>query len=413
MAQTDGDIIKSFLVGLGFQVDEKSLRIFNSEIAKSATRITALYTAVNAFAGAIVFAFSKISEGFEEMGYQYHIVAPAINKAIVLRRELMKAYGAAGINIRKTIVDSIKLNMSLTKTKFAFEAIYKSVASRFFGELTRQSDAFRKRLYENMPYIINALEKLVKVTFKAFKAVTILGGRVWSILSRVYDFFVTLHKATDGWSTIVIGLAAAWRLLNLAFIATPLGALLTGFVALLALFDDFKTWQEGGKSLFDWSSFVPVINAVTSALLGMKKVLDGVFTVIFEVGGAIYEYFSGNSFAAIEHLKNAFQGLGTIVNGVWDTIKGLASSIGALGTWGGGLYEKFFGNGQTPQAFNPQQTAPLGSTPPPGRQTTNANMQTSINITGSPNADATARLTAQQQQNVNRDFVRNLKGATR
>ena len=124
MAQ--GEVIKSFLVGLGFDVDDSSLSVFNNSIKTAALRVTALYGTINAFAGSMVYAFSKISEGFEEMGYQYHIIAPAINKAIVLRQELLKAYSSAGINIRKVIVDSIRLNMSLAKTKFAMEAIYKS-----------------------------------------------------------------------------------------------------------------------------------------------------------------------------------------------------------------------------------------------------------------------------------------------
>lgn len=388
-----GDVIKSFLVGLGFDVDESSLAVFNKAIATAAVRVTALYTAVNAFAASMVFAFSKISEGFEEMGYQYHIIAPAINKAIVLRQELMKAYGAAGINIRKVIVDSIKLNMSLTKTKYAMEAIYKSVGSRFFGLLTAQSDAFRKRLYQNMPYIINVLEKLVKTVFKAFEGVTILGGRLWSILSRVYDFFVMLDSATNGWSTIILGVVAAWKLLNLEFLATPLGALLAGFVALLALYDDFKTQQEGGKSFFDWTSFLPVIDAVTHELKLLKDVLDGIFTIIFNIGGAVVDVFQGKWGAALDRVTDAFGGLKQAAGAGWDaTGKGIDNIGSAVGGWAG--------------------TA-LGSTPSPHSSNVNAKMQTEININGSPNADATARATAAQQQNVNRDFVRNMKGATR
>lgn len=411
----EGDIIKSFLVGLGFEVDEKSLRIFNSEIAKSATRITAVYTAVNAFAGAIVYAFSKISEGFEEMGYQYHIIAPAINKAIVLRRELMKAYSAAGIDIRKTIVESVKLNLSLTKTKFALEAIYKSVGSKFFNLLRQQSDAFRKRLYENMPYIINALEKLVKTVFTAFKIVTILGGRLWSILSRVYDMFVTLDKATNGWSTIILGLAAAWRLLNLSFIATPLGALLTGFVALLALFDDFKTWQEGGKSLFDWSAFVPTINAMVRALQSMKAVWLSIVDAIGNVVLAFYQLFHGDFDGFLDSLAQAGNALLGVFTNLWATIKGLGGTLLELGGFLGDQLQNFFGGNQQPNTSiaKPGGGTALGSTPPSNYQNMNANMQTQINIAGSPNADATARMTAIQQQNVNRDFVRNLKGATR
>lgn len=384
------EVIKSFLVGLGFDVDESSLRVFNTEIAKAAARVISLYTAVNAFAASMVYAFAKISEGFEEMGYQYHIIAPAINKAIVLRQELLKAYGAAGINIRKVIVDSIKLNMSLTKTKYAMEAIYKSVGARFFGLLTTQSDLFRKKLYENMPRIINVLEKMVKAVFKAFDAVTILGVRLWSILGRVYDFFVMLDTATDGWSTIILGVVAAWKLLNLSFIATPLGALLTGFVALLALFDDFKTWQEGGQSLFNWKPALPVIDAVTSALTAMRAVLDGIFTVIFNIGGAIVDAFTGKFGYALDKLKSVGEVL-----------------TGALGIDQAGQTRGIFGNG------NAFPNAPLGTQSPPPSQGIVARMQTDININGSPNADATARATAAQQQNVNRDFVRNMKGATR
>lgn len=273
---------------------------------------------------------------------------------------------------------------------------------------------FRKRLYDNMPYIINALEKLVKVTFTAFKAVTILGGRLWSILSRVYDLFVTLDKATNGWSTIILGLAAAWRLLNLSFIATPLGALLTGFVALLALFDDFKTWQEGGQSLFNWGPFIPVISAVTRALQSMKQVWLSIVDVIGNVVLAFYQLFHSDTDGFFDSMAAAGNSLIGIFSNLWDTIKGMGRTMLELGTFLSNQYGKFFGESKPNTAYTPGNASPaLGSTPPSNYQNMNANMQTQINITGSPNADATARSTAMQQQNVNRDFVRNLKGATR
>lgn len=408
----NGEVIKSFLVGLGFDVDENSLSVFNRAIQSSALRITALYGTVNAFAGGIVYAFSKISEGFEEMGYQYHIIAPSINKMIVLRQEMLKAYGAAGINIRKVIVDSIKLNLSLAKTKFAMEAIYKSVGSRFFGVLTRESDAFRKKLYEAMPHIINGLEKLVKYVFRAFDAVTQLGVRLWSVLGRIYDFFVALDQATDGWSTVILGVVAAWRLLNLSFLATPLGMLLTGFVALLALFDDFKTWKDGGLSLIDWGS-------------DTVRVIVGVTGVIATLAGVIYGIIlATKAWAFAQMALNAvmlLNPLGLIIAGVTALIAllgVLAYKLGlinfnslhdSLGGFGGKIMDFFGGGATVPQTSG----APLGSQPPSNHSNVNANMQTQITISGSPNADATARMTAQQQQNVNRDFVRNMKGATR
>lgn len=428
----NGEIIKSFLVGLGFDVDEGSLAAFNKSIQTAALRVTALYGAVNAFAGSMVFAFAKISEGFEEMGYQYHIIAPAINKAIVLRNEMLKAYSAAGINIRKVIVDSIKLNMSLAKTKFAMEAIYKSVGSKFFGLLEKQSDAFRKKLYQNMPYIIHALETLVKYVFKAFDAVTQLGIRLWSILGRIYDFFVKLDKATNGWSTIIAGVIAAWKLLNLEFLATPLGALLALGAGLLALYDDYKTFTEGGKSLFNWGPVIPYIDAVTDAIKYLVGVLQSLFDVVGNVILAFYQLYKGDKAGALESLKAAGQSLVDVFSRLWDIMKGIGSVVGQIGAGAADLIRGLFGGdegvsaaagriqqnpaihapGVANGAYNPFQGNPLGA----GLQQAtnlNANLQTSINITGSPNADATARATANEQQNVNRDFVRNLKGATR
>lgn len=407
-----GEIIKSFLVGLGFEVDDSSLAMFNKSIRDAAIRVTALYGTINAFAGSMVYAFAKISEGFEEMGYQYHIIAPAINKAIVLRNELMKAYSAAGINIRKVIVDSINLNMSLAKTKFAMEAIYKSVASRFFGVLQKQSDAFRKKLYENMPAIINILEKLVKGVFRAFAAVTQLGSTLWSVLVRIYDFFVTLDKATGGWSTTIMAVVAAWKFLNLEFLATPLGAIIAGFVALLALWDDFKTYKEGGLSLVDWGS-------------DSVKAIVGVVAIVGTLAGAIYGVVTAiRVWQAAQIIINGLM----LLNPIGLIVAGVTALIGLLGIlaykWGlikfdsfstdmsgfGGKVLDFFGGLGAPKVSGP----PLGANQSVASQTNvNAKMQTDIHITGSANADATARATAAQQQGVNRDMTRNLKGVTR
>lgn len=414
MAQGDTEVIKSFLVGLGFDVDESSLGAFNKAIQTAALRVTALYGSISAFASSMVYAFSKISEGFEEMGYQYHIIAPAINKAIVLRNELMKAYGAAGINIRKVIVASVNLNMSLTKTKYAMEAIYKSVGSKFFGLLEKQSDTFRKKLYQNMPAIIGGLTKLVKVVFSAFDIIIQLGQRIWDILSRVYNFFSMLDDKTNGWSTIILAVLAAWKLLNLEFLATPLGMLIAGIVTLIALWDDFQVWREGGKSMFDWSSFLPIINAVNVAIGAVKNTLDALFTILFSIGGVLVSIFSGDFHKAFYFMGEAVRGLVQWVGALVDQFKALLGIGGAVSQWAEGFGNwdvgkkvlNWFGQGQSAQ--------PIGS------NTTNnnsnrviANQQTTINVAGSPNAQQIGNQVAGAQNGVNRDLVRNLKGATR
>jgi hypothetical protein len=405
-----GEVIKSFLVGLGFDIDESSLAAFNKNIATAALRVTTLYGAVNAFAGGIVLAFSKISEGFEQMGQEYHIIAPMINKALYLRQELLKAYGAAGINIRKVIGDSINLNLSLTKTKFALEAIYKSVGSKFFGLLQKQSDTFRKRLYENMPYIINILTKLVKGVFKAFELVTQLGARLWSILTRVYDFFIMLDEATSGWSTKILAVISAWKLLNLEFLATPLGMILAGLLAILALYDDYKVWKEGGKSFFNWAPVVPIIDAVANSIEYISDLLDTMARITANVFSALENLFSGNFEAAMNSFNRVLDSTLTILKSIWSVVTDI---VGAFGTLGGAVldsaadkFKNLFGGGASPSG---QLTNPLGSGSG-GNTNVNANMQTTVNVTGSPNAAATGQAVAASQAGVNRDTVRYFRG---
>jgi len=276
----NGEVIKSFLVGLGFGVDDASLSKFNRSIASATLKVSALYAATEAMGAGIVFGLSKISEGFENIGYEYKILAPAINKALILRQELLKAYGAAGVNLNKVIQDSVRLNISLTKTKYAFDALYKGTAAKFFNLLTQQSDKFRQQIYANMPKIQHTLEAFIKSVFKAVEAATSLGLRLWSILERVYEFFVLLDNKTNGWSTIILAVIAAWKLLNLEFLATPLGQLLALGGALLALYDDLRTFKEGGKSLIDWGSemtkiivgMVAGVTALTTAIVALASV---------------------------------------------------------------------------------------------------------------------------------------------
>ncbi len=385
------DVIKSYLVSLGFGVDESSLGKFNKAIQDASTRVLALYGAVQTAAAGIFFGIAQISKGFEDMGYEYKIIAPAINKALILRRELLRAYSSAGVNLVRVVQQSVKFNLSLTKTQYALKAIYTSVASRFFPLLTKQLDNLRQKLYSNMPRIQESLEKFIKFIFKAFEATVILGARVWSILERVYDFFVQLDKATNGWSTVVLGLIAAWRLLNLSFLATPLGMLIAGITALIALYDDFKVWKEGGKSLFDWA------NTADKWLIGLVATLSSIPVILAAIRTAV---------AAVN--------LVAMINPWVAALTVLAGLIGYIYTHWEAI-SKFFGG---KEAVLNNITAPLQSYPALGNLggnmvNQNVNQQTSISVQGSADANSTGKMVTDQQSRVNFDMTRNLKGATR
>lgn len=415
-------MIKSFLVGLGFEIDASSLAKFNKAIASAAIRVTALYTSIQVAASGIFWSISKISEGFEQMGYEYRLIAPAISKTIMLRRALLQAYAAAGINIIKVVKESVKFNFSLAKTKFALEAIYKSVGVKFIPLLTKQMDIFRSKIYANMPKIQAALTKFINIVLTAFKATAILGSRVWSILERIYDFFVNLDHATNGWSTAILAIVAAWKFLNLAFLATPLGMLITGITTLLALYDDLKTWGEGGKSLINWGDeTIRVVVGITAAIGSMAAVI-AVITQASKV------------WAAAQWLVNVAMTanpLGIVIASVTALIALLSVLVLKLKALSGvkNFFEGIGGNivdaiaGKTPVNVNPlnapnkspitnfntSQGAPLVS--PNTGVSQNIRQKTDITIQGAGDANAVGQKVVSEQGKVNFDLTRNLKSA--
>lgn len=391
------------------------MKKFNNSIKQASVRVTALYGSIKVLAAGIFASIAKISSGFEEMGVQYRLIAPAINKTLVLRREMLKAYSSAGVNIYKTIQESVKFNMALAKTQMTFKAIFGGVAAKFFPLLTKQMDLFRGKIYANMPQIIAALEKFVNFVFKAFEATVLLGTRIWTILQRIYDFFYLLHKQTDGWSSIILGVVAAWKLLNLSFLATPLGMLIAGIVALIALWDDFQVWREGGESFFNWSSAIPMIDAVTDAVKAFGVVLDNIIGAVVGLGFVIYQVFTGQFEAAWESAKMVLDRIKNAIMGVFDYWKKAFGALGAVGGWAAQLF-----GGDAPQAtpeqmqkWAPQLAQPMGMGGNTSNTNQNVKQQTNITVSAGADANATAQAVAGQQSRVNFDMVRNLKGATR
>lgn len=419
----NGEIIKSFLVSLGFGVDESSLSKFNKSISEASLKVAALGTAIEGTAIAIGYGIADISKNFEDIGYQFHIIAPAINKALVLRREILRAYSLAGINITRVIQNSVKLNYSLAKTGFAFKAIYDSVGSRFFGLITKQSDVLREKLYKNLPKIQNTLEHLINFVFKAFEATTTLGSRLFEVLGHVYDFFVRLDEKTDGWSTIILGLVAAWRLLNLGFLATPLGMLIAGFTALLALWDDFKTFREGGQSLINWGS------QMTKTMVGLAAAVAGVATAFYawRIISTVTALLAGLNVplalttllttileAPLWLIVGALTALGAAlvyVDSKWNLFGGkLAGLFGFLG----GKVLDFLGGsnvGNNLQNSNGglPRSNPIGSGAQNSNTNQNVTLQSQTNINGTADANALSQLSSSQQKN-NAMLVRNLRG---
>lgn len=431
-----GEVIQSFLVGLGFDVDEKSLGAFNKSIKDAAIRVTALYASISAAATGIAAGIASISQGFEDMGYELRLVAPVMNRWLVTRQAMLQAYSKAGVNLGETVSQAIKFNYALEKMKFTLEAVYKSVAAKFFPILTKQLDVFRLKIYANMPKIQSALKGFVDGVFKAFDILIQLGERIWSILTRVYDFFEKLDKATGGWSTTVLAMIAVWKALNLSFLATPLGMVLAGLLAIVALYDDFKVWQEGGKSFFDWASesarYIYGLIVEVTALVGVFYLLKTAYLLYQNqakiaaaaqaVWNTVLAIFTGELEAAavaaavleapLWLIVGAATALVAVLNFL-DKRFGLFGNkgVGFVNVLGDKVADTFGISKNTPNIAG----GPGGQQNPllPGNSSTrnvDINQTNSFTINGSPDPHATGRAVRSEQNQVNLDLVQNSSG---
>lgn len=407
-----GDIIKQFLVSLGFTIDKKSLGDFNAGIASAAKRVTALYASIKVMSAAVFYGISRVSEGFEEMGYQMRLIAPAIHKVLYLRQQMMLAYSKAGVNLHQVVRNAVLFNLSLAKTRYALEALYKGTAAKFFPMLTKQMDIFRGKIYANMPKLQRTLEKFILGLFAAFKATVILGQRVWSILERVYEFFAKLHRATDGWSTVVLGMVLAWKALNLAFISTPLGMVLTGLLAILALYDDFKTFKEGGESFFDWSKAVPYIDAAAKVMTQLTESTVLLFATLKPLGELLYNIATLNFSGVISSLQDLINKLGSLLSSEGFEKAMKLASLASPSTWAKAVMTDDFGGFSVADFWAKKMSGSEGAPPlgtsPGNTSNQNLSQQNSVIIHGAADANATGKAVGNEMGKQNADFLRNL-----
>ena len=292
-----------------------------------------------------------------------------------LAAEFDQLYKNAGIDSNKAAKLSGEFNDSMDRLTMSFDAIKSAVGLRFMGQVKNGIDTLRKFLVENMPKIINAVSPIIKLVLGIAEAFITIAGRIGSGIGVIIGFFGRLNDATNGWAGYILAAAAAWKIFNLAFLATPLGIILSLAAAIALLVDDFMTWREGGDTLIDWDSWKQGFDSAMEAMRALRKLFTDSFKAMFDAAASLVKLLTGD--------------FGTIL-----------STIGSIGG-------SVFGGGVPSLAPSPRTAASLAG----GSQS--VNQQTKIIVQGAGNPEATARAVTAQQSRVNADMVRNMQGAAR
>lgn len=149
--------------------------------------------------------------------------------------------------------------------------------STFAEKLTPVIERARKWIEANAGLIAQWIDRIVTVLGVLAKIVATVVTRAVEIFSDLYNAFDRLDPVTKHLAEILLGVYAALRLIVAVFTASPLGAVLALASALLLLYDDYKTFKEGGQTLIDWDKWAPGINAAIEGIKTLVGWLDEAF----------------------------------------------------------------------------------------------------------------------------------------
>ncbi|EOJ6495536.1 hypothetical protein ACKH8K_004785 [Escherichia coli] len=205
-----------------------------------------------------------------------------------------------------------------------------------------------------------------------------------TITGDIINWWKSLSTETKQVIEVFGSLMIAWRLLNSAFAMSPIGRVIMLGAALIGLYDDYRTWKEGGQSLIDWGKWEPGIKYAQKAFSSLSKDFGGIYLKVRDLGSAIVDLgkrflefididtskFNGKWLfdQIIESVRSSIKILGSLVDalrkvisgdfsGAWDSLKGAATAwsespiIKGAASVGQGLWDKAvdWWNGDEPE----------------------------------------------------------------
>ncbi|HID8817312.1 TPA: transglycosylase SLT domain-containing protein [Enterobacter roggenkampii] len=176
-----------------------------------------------------------------------------------------------GFNADKAAVQSNKFMTSMLGLTSLFGIMRDKIGSNLAGGLAGSLDSLRRRILDNFPKIEAVITKIIKGILWAGDAITRVLWRTGQAVEGVIAWFKKLNPATQQLIALFSGLLVAWRLLNTAFMSSPLGMITTLIIALGLLLDDYQAWKEGGKSLIDWGKWKTEIDQAVKMIGDLKK----------------------------------------------------------------------------------------------------------------------------------------------
>lgn len=175
-----------------------------------------------------------------------------------------------GFNADKAAAQSNKFMTSMRGFVSLLGILRDKVGSNLAEGLSGTLNNLSKRMLENWPKIEEVVTKVVKGVLWAADAIGRVAWRITQAVDGVINWFKKLSPSVQQMIGLFAALISGWRILNTEFLKSPIGMVLALGAAIFALWDDYQTWKEGGKSLIDWSKWEPEVREAIKAMVGLR-----------------------------------------------------------------------------------------------------------------------------------------------
>lgn len=211
---------------------------------------------------------------------------------------------AIGFNADEAAKSSNKFMTSLREFSAMAGMARDKIGSNLAGGLAGSLDTLRRHILDNFPRIEQTLTKAIKGILALGDIIGRFFFRLIEGASDLIDWWHSLDKSTKQLIAIFGALTLALKILNSTFWMSPVGLVTALAAAIALLWEDYKTWKEGGQSLIDWAKWEPAIKYVLDALKQIS--------------------------AAFGKLWGSIKGLGVSLGGLWDKLTPLVKEFGKL-----------------------------------------------------------------------------------
>ncbi|WP_343103243.1 lytic transglycosylase catalytic [Escherichia coli] len=205
---------------------------------------------------------------------------------------------AIGFNADQAALSSNRFMTSLKSLGEMAGMARDKIGSNLADGLAGQIDNLRKKIIENFPKIEVTITKVIKGVLWLGEIVGRVAFRIVDGVGDIIEWWGKLDAETKTLIEVIGGLVVAMRILNSTFWMSPIGLITGLIVALGLLWEDYKTWKEGGNSLIDWEKWQPAIDKAKDAITWLR---DHLLELKDGVGG----------------WQNALELLATFIAGVW------------------------------------------------------------------------------------------------